>query len=151
MTLRARSLLLIVCALLSGAAAFACDDSGATGEAPTRPPATSTVHATATQPAASQSAVVDTEVEVTGIVGAVGASTGVIEINRLSGAAVNRIETSTETRLRSPEGRALTLGQLRPSDRIVARGSLNERGDTLVAAEITVQSLDPAPGSGPGG
>jgi hypothetical protein len=75
----------------------------------------------------------------------------VIEINRLSGAAVNRVETSTETRLRSPEGKALTLGQLRPSDRIVARGSLNERGDTLVAAEITVQSLDPAPGSGPGG
>jgi hypothetical protein len=150
MSVRAGALLLVFCALLSGAAASACD-SGATGEAPTRPPATSAVGATATQPAASQSAITETEVEVTGIVGAVGASTGVIEINRLSGAAVNRVETSTETRLRSPEGKALTLGQLRPSDRIVARGSLNERGDTLVAAEITVQSLDPAPGSGPGG
>lgn len=99
----------------------------------------------ATAPAGSQGATV----EVTGIVGTVSASTRLIEIDRLSGAAVRRIQVDSSTVLRKAAGGTTTLSQIRVSDRIVARGTLNDRGDTLAASEITVQAV--VPGAQPGG
>lgn len=88
-------------------------------------------------------------VEVTGIVGAASTSTGLIEIDRLSGANVRRISVDSSTVLRKAAGGTTTLSQIRASDRIIARGTLNDRGDTLQASEITVQ--DVVPGAQPGG
>lgn len=88
-------------------------------------------------------------VEVTGIVGAVNAGSGLIEIDRLSGAAVRRIAVGPGTVMRRASGGTTTLGQIRPSDRIIARGTLNDRGDTLEATELTVQAV--VPGAQPGG
>lgn len=86
--------------------------------------------------------------EVTGIVGAVSAETHTIEITRVSGADVRRIEVTPATAIRGGRlGERRDLGDLRPSDRIVATGEV--QGDTLVASEITVQSV--VPGADPGG
>jgi hypothetical protein len=91
-------------------------------------------------------------VEVTGIVGAVSTTARAIEINRLSGASVNRIEVAPATTIRSAGGHRVALQDIRPSERIIARGPLNERGDAIVANDITVQDVVPgAPGSSPGG
>ena len=43
----------------------------------------------------------------------------------------------------------IQLKDIRPSDRIIAKGKLNDRRDALVASEITVQ--DVIPGAQPGG
>ncbi|HYM28876.1 MAG TPA: hypothetical protein VET66_12045 [Steroidobacteraceae bacterium] len=88
-------------------------------------------------------------VQVTGIVGSVSTATGFIEIDRLSGAAVRSISVGASTVLRRAGGGTTTLAQLRPSQRIIAEGTLNDRGDTLVASQVTVQ--DVVPGVQPGG
>ncbi|MBI5284991.1 MAG: hypothetical protein HY874_07845 [Chloroflexi bacterium] len=90
-----------------------------------------------------------TAAEVTGIVGAVSVASRTIEINRLSGASVTKISIEPSTALRKAGGGTTTLAQIRPSDRIIARGRLNDRKDTLIAVEITVQ--DVVPGAQPGG
>jgi hypothetical protein len=85
--------------------------------------------------------------EVTGIVGAVVSATNTIEINQLSGADVTQVEVTADTQIRRATGGTLTLAQLRPSDRIVASGTVD--GEVLVATRITVQ--DVVPGGAPGG
>ncbi|HYM14340.1 MAG TPA: hypothetical protein VEZ14_02140 [Dehalococcoidia bacterium] len=109
--------------------------------------------APATAPAAAATTTASTpagaSVQVTGIVGSVSTATGFIEIDRLSGAAVRRISVGASTVLRRAGGGTTTLAQLRPSQRIIAEGTLNDRGDTLVASQVTVQ--DVVPGVQPGG
>lgn len=86
--------------------------------------------------------------EVTGIIGAVSVETNIIEITRVSGADVRRIEVTPGTAIRGGRlGERRQLGDLRPSDRIVASGEV--RGDTIIASEIAVQSV--VPGADPGG
>lgn len=111
-----------------------------------RPDATSTIAAAGETPASGA------VVEVTGIVGAVSTAARAIEINRISGANVNRIELAPATTIRSATGGRLALQDIRPSERIIASGPLNERGDAIVAREITVQNVVPGgQGSQPGG
>lgn len=82
-----------------------------------------------------------------GIVGAVDEDARTIEINRLQGADVDVIEVDAGTRITSARGGTLRLGDLRPSDRIVARGTVED--GALVATEIEVGQV--VPGSAPGG
>ncbi len=89
------------------------------------------------------------QVEVTGIVGTVAAGTRTLQITRLSGAPVGRVEMLESTVIRrAGDGRA-GFGDIHISDRIVADGRLNDRGDTLLADDITIQAV--APGAAPGG
>jgi hypothetical protein len=88
-------------------------------------------------------------VEVTGIVGTVSATTQTIEIRRLQGANVTRLEVGPRTSIRKAAGGTAQLRDIRPSDRLVAEGVLNDRGDTLLASQITVQDI--LPGAQPGG
>jgi len=135
----------------------ACDDDDGGGAATATPATSAAPSASATvspneTPGAEQSpAPVDTpsgdEQEVTGIVGAVITATSRIEINQLSGADVSQIEVTSQTQIRRAVGGTLTLDQVRPSDRIVARGSVD--GDTLTATRITLQEA--VPGAQPGG
>jgi hypothetical protein len=87
--------------------------------------------------------------EVSGIVGTVSASTRTIQIDRRSGATVTKITVLPTTSIRSAAGDTLSLSSIRPSDRIVARGSLNDQRDAIVATEITISQA--VPGSAPGG
>lgn len=147
MTVRAFCLTLFGLALVAG---IACGGDE-TGDAPTAPAAQATntrVRATAGSASSTPSAA--GEVEVTGIVGAVNASTRTIEINRIAGAGVDRVEVSSTATIRRARGGTLALSGLRPSDRIIARGELNDGGDALIAGEITVQD-DVVPGAEPGG
>lgn len=82
-----------------------------------------------------------------GIVGAVDEDARTITINRLQGADVGVIEVGASTRITSARGGTLRLGDLRPSDRIVARGTLED--GVLAATEIEVGQV--VPGSGAGG
>lgn len=88
-------------------------------------------------------------VEVTGIVGGVNLNGNVIEIKRLSGAAVTEIAVTPATVLRKATGGKIAFKDIRTSDRIIASGALNDRRDQLDANEITVQ--DVVPGAQPGG
>jgi hypothetical protein len=88
-------------------------------------------------------------VEVTGIVGGVNLSGNAIEIRRLQGAAVTQVSVDSRTVIRKAGGGTLGFKEIRTSDRIIARGTLNDRRDALIATEITVQ--DVVPGSQPGG
>ena len=81
-------------------------------------------------PATPGSVVASGTDEVTAIVGAVNAGTRSIDINRLAGAPVNRVVVGSSTALRRAGGGALTLAQIRPSDRIIARGHVNDRGSS---------------------
>jgi hypothetical protein len=90
-----------------------------------------------------------TAAEVTGIVGGLNLTGNVIEIKRLQGAAVTEIAVETSTVIRKATGGRLTFKDIRTSDRIIAKGKLNDRQDQLVATEITVQ--DVVPGAQPGG
>ena len=110
--------------------------------------ATASKSGTAATPG-SQASPQDATDEVTGIVGSVSVSTRSIEINRLSGASITKITLDSSTVIRKAGGGTTTLGQIRPSDRIIARGHLSDRKDALIAAEITVQ--DVIPGAQPGG
>jgi hypothetical protein len=112
-----------------------------TGGATPEPSIVSPSPVTAATPGAS--------VEVVGIVGSVETSARAIEIRRLQGASVTRIELSPTTVIRKATGGTVQLAAVRTSDRIVAKGSLNDRHDAVIATEITVQ--DVLPGAQPGG
>ncbi len=88
-------------------------------------------------------------VEVTGIVGGVSLSGKVIEIKRLQGAPVTQIAVDATTVIHEASGGAVRFQDIHTSDRIIAKGKLNDRRDALVAAEITVQGV--IPGAQPGG
>ena len=154
-------ILLFSAAIVLAAAASACgSDSKSTSTATPKPavtpigaasPAGSTpstrptigVTPAATQPVASE------VLEVTGIVGGLNLNGSKIEIKRLQGAAVTQIAVDGTTIIRKATGGRLQLKDVRTSDRIIARGVLNDRRDALVASEITVQ--DVVPGAQPGG
>lgn len=127
--------------------------SGAAPTAPATAPAAAspvgTPAASATPAAADTPPPPGAEVEVTGIVGTVSAQTRMIEIKRLRGADVTRLEVGADTTIRRAAGGTARLTDVRTSDRIVATGTLNDRGDTLLATEITIQ--DVLPGAQPGG
>jgi hypothetical protein len=53
------------------------------------------------------------------------------------------------TVFRPAAGGTTTLAQIHASQRIIARGTINDRGDTLLASEVTVQ--DVVQGGQPGG
>ena len=126
-------------AATSGTPSIATVTAGGTPAA--RP--TSGVTAAVTQPQAGES------LEVTGIVGGLNLNGSRIEIKRLQGAAVTQIAVDANTVIRKATGGKLQLKDVRTSDRIIARGVLNDRRDALVASEITVQ--DVVPGAQPGG
>ncbi len=109
--------------------------------------ATRTAAPAATEPGAASTRISGGEVEVQGIVGAVDEDGRTIEINPLQGAVVEVIEVDAGTRITSARGPTLRLGDLRPSDRIIARGTL--AGGVLVATEIEVGQA--VPGAVPGG
>jgi hypothetical protein len=88
-------------------------------------------------------------VEVTGIVGGVSLSGKVIEIKRLEGAAVTQIAVDATTIIHEATGGTVRFQDIHTSDRIIAKGNLNDRRDALVATEITVQGV--IPGAQPGG
>ncbi|MHB8377491.1 MAG: hypothetical protein ACYDEB_11120 [Dehalococcoidia bacterium] len=88
-------------------------------------------------------------VEVRGIVGTITTDPKAIEITRLSGAAVNRIVVQASTVIRSAGGGTIDFAAIRTSDRIIAAGRVNDRGDALVAGQITVSAV--VPGAAPGG
>jgi hypothetical protein len=85
--------------------------------------------------------------EVVGIVGAVNQADNRIEINRLSGADVEAVLVTSATRILSGQGRPLTLADLRPSDRIIAKGTVD--GAELTADRVEIQAV--LPGASPGG
>ena len=88
-------------------------------------------------------------VSVTGIVGTVTTNPPAIEITRLSGAPVTRIQLQDSTVIRNASGSRIDLGQVRTSDRIIADGRINDRGDALLADDVTVSAV--VPGAQPGG
>ena len=136
------------------AAACGDDDNGGAGDADVTPgapvtrgpsPARTPSGATATAPAGTPPA---DEVEVRGVVGSVNPATNVIFITRLSGAEVDEIVIlAGTTEIRDPDGGVIALSDVRPSDRIVARGEA-DRG-RLIAREIAVQEA--VLGGEPGG
>lgn len=87
------------------------------------------------------------ETEVTGIVGNVNTRANTILIDRRSGAPVTTISVVPTTVIEQAGGRRITLAQVRPSDRIIATGALDERGETLIATRITVSQVVPGSGS----
>jgi hypothetical protein len=136
--------------MASVAITSACGEDASDGGAPARTPTPSPTAAAAPRTAPSGDGATQTpgDAEVTGIIGAVSTETSTIEITRVSGADVRRIEVTPATAIRGGRlGERRDLGDLRPSDRIVATGEV--QGDTLVAREITVQSV--VPGAHPGG
>jgi len=131
-------------------AAVACDDDDAgTNAAATNTPQVNerTSALPPTEPPAGGETPATAEEEVTGIVGAVVAGTSTIEINQLSGADVTQVAVTSATQIRRATGGSLTLAQIRPSDRIIARGAVE--GAVLTASAITIQ--DVLPGAQPGG
>ena len=160
-----RNLIATLFILIALAASGACGDDAKSN--PTAKPATPAAGASAavtpastaastsaastpaaTKPAASASPS-GSKVEVAGIVGVVNANGNVIEIKRLSGASVTQVAVASTTAIRKATGGKITLKDIRTSDRIIASGKLNDRGDQLIATEITVQ--DVVPGAQPGG
>ena len=137
----------------------ACDDDGGDDNASTAAgstaiagsPTASSRDVTPGSPTPVTPPPVDTpstdEQEVTGIVGAVISSTSRIEINQLSGADVREVEVTPQTQIRRAVGGTLTLAEIHPSDRILARGTVD--GETLIASRITLQEA--VPGAQPGG
>lgn len=149
--LRAGSLLLVA-ALACGAAFAACGDDGYGTSDATRTPRSTTT--TALTPAngetaapSSPGATAAAEAEVQGIVGSVNANDSTITISRLSGAAVTRIAVSPTTRIRQARGGTARLADIKPSDRIIASGTVE--GSALRATEITIEAV--VPGAAPGG
>jgi hypothetical protein len=117
-----------------------------TSTSTTPAPGATTDAATAAAPPPSSDGA---SLEVTGIVGGVNLNGNVLEIKRLSGAAVREIAIDSSTVIRSAAGGRIAFSDIRVSDRIIADGPLNDRQDQLVATEITVQ--DVVPGAQPGG
>lgn len=147
---------LTIIALLAAASLVACGGGSKKPQQASDATAGATAAAASPspKPAASPSSVsspapAGESVEVTGIVGSVNAGTRTIQIERRSGASVTKISVGTSTVIRRATGGTATLAQIKPSDRIIASGTLSDRRDVLVAAEITIQEV--VPGSSPGG
>ena len=87
-----------------------------------------------------------TSAEVQGIVGSVDSDAGAIIINRIGGASVKRVLIVPGTRIRDTRGNTLRLTQIRPSDRIIARGTVE--GQDLIADEVEISQV--VPGTSPG-
>ena len=68
---------------------------------------------------------------------------------RLSGAPVNRVDVPSTAVIRSATGGRIAFEGIRTSDRIIADGHISDRGDALVADNITVSAV--VPGAQPGG
>ncbi len=154
-----RNFVVVTLVLIALVASGACGDDGksdptvkpatpAAGASPAVTPASTTAStATSSTPGATTAAA--NNVEVAGIVGVVNVNGNVIEIKRLSGASVTEIAVESTTTIRKATGGKIAFKDIRTSDRIVASGELNDRGDQLIATEITVQ--DVVPGAQPGG
>lgn len=100
-----------------------------------------------TEEAAETAAVGGESVEVQGIIGAIDEAAGTITITRLQGADLDTVRVVEATEIKSASGRPLTLADLRPSDRIVASGVVED--GAMTAAEIAVGQV--VPGANPGG
>ena len=141
----------LVSALLLAAMAAGCGGSSKQAT-PTTGAALATSIATL-KPAPVPSAVTGTppargaQTEVTGIVGNVNTRANTILIERRSGAPVTTISVVPATVIEQAGGRRITLAQIRPSDRIIATGALDDRGETLIATRITVSQVVPGSGS----
>ena len=154
-----RNFIVVPLVLIALAASGGCGDDAKSD--PTAKPATpaagasaavtpaSTTASTATSSTPGATKPAGNKVEVAGIVGVVNVSGNVIEIKRLSGASVTEIAVESTTTIRKATGGKIAFKDIRTSDRIVASGELNDRGDQLIATEITVQ--DVVPGAQPGG
>ncbi|MEX2225639.1 MAG: hypothetical protein WEB52_04220 [Dehalococcoidia bacterium] len=145
----ARLVFVAVLALAAVAAACGGDDNDDGAQPVETTQASTSTSGSATAPAAGSTppAPEDGEAEVIAIVGAVITDTRTIEINQLSGPNVTRIEVTDDTAIRKVGSGEVLLSEIRPSDRIVARGEVE--GDVLVAIRILI--LDVAPGAQPGG
>ena len=86
-------------------------------------------------------------VEVQGIIGSIDQDAGVIIINPLQGTDVDRIEVGEGTEILSARGGAISLADLRVSDRIIATGEVED--GALVATRIEISQV--VPGADPGG
>jgi hypothetical protein len=86
---------------------------------------------------------------VTGIVGTITTDPRAIEITRISGADVRRIEVPQVADIRSAGGSRIDFSAIKASDRIIAEGRISDRGDALVASQVTVSAV--VPGAQPGG
>ena len=158
--MRIRPALFALAALVAAALLVACgggssSPTGTPTTAPISPAASATAAGTIATPAASPSpgditpVAPGDSVSVTGIVGTVTTDPPAIEITRLSGAAVTRIQVQDSTVIRSATGGRIGLGNIRTSDRIIADGHINDRGDALIADDIAVSAV--VPGAQPGG
>ncbi len=152
-------ILLAIAAIALVAVSAACGSSSTPSSTPVRtttagatttlPPGTTATAGPGSATAATSQAPSGSVVDVTGIVGTLNLSGNVIEIKRLQGAAVTQIAVDARTVIRKATGGTLQLKDVRTSDRIIAKGTLNDRQDQLIATDITVQ--DVVPGAQPGG
>ncbi len=151
----------IACCLLAAVAIAAC--GGDTDEAPTSAspaitvepsaaaspavptPGASSAESPSAQPTDAR-ATTGALAEVQGIVGSIDRDAGAIIINRIGGASVKRVLVVPGTRIRDTNGNTLRLTQVRPSDRIIARGTVE--GQDLIADEVEISQV--VPGTSPG-
>ncbi|MBF6599757.1 MAG: hypothetical protein IVW36_04535 [Dehalococcoidia bacterium] len=110
-------------------------------EATGTPGASATLAVTPAEPGSQE--------RLTGIVGTVSPATKTIQVTRLSGAPVQQIRVVSTTVIRTAGGARIDLGGVRTSDRIIADGRLDDRGEALIADDITVSPA--VPGAAPGG
>jgi hypothetical protein len=135
-------------------ATTACgDDEDSEGPTAT-PPATRTAAPLTPQSTPEPNATSSGEtIEVQGVVGAVDARAGIIEIRATGGSSVTTIELAPGAEIKSPNGATLQLADIHPSDRIVASGVPGAGPEILVADVVTAQQVVPGgpPGANPGG
>jgi len=110
----------------------ACGDDGDDGIAP------ESQRTTGTQPTTTPEATAEGLVEVIGIVGALDIAGRTIEITRLSGAEVTRIAIDEEAVFTNAEGTRIQIIHIRPSDRIIARGTVDAAAGVMRASRIEV-------------
>ncbi len=141
----------------------ACGGSSSPASTPTQPAAAASVAPTAPAIAGGTPGAVPTsaatsaitpvqpgdQVELIGIVGTLSSNPDAIEVTRLSGAPVNRVDVPSTAVIRSATGGRIAFDGIRTSDRIIADGHISDRGDALVADDITVSAV--VPGAQPGG
>jgi len=120
--------------------ASATPDSAATPDADSTPGSAPTPEGTAPTE----------DIEVQGVVGSVDEAAGIIDF-RATGAEqrFSRIELAPGATIETASGSRIDLANIRPSDRVIARGSQGEDEGTLLADEVTVQAV--VPGAQPGG
>jgi hypothetical protein len=143
-------------AIIAGtiATTIACGDDGDGAEASATAVATRTAAPATPQSTAEPHATSSGEtIKVQGVVGAVDARAGIIEIRATGGSSVTMIVLAPGASIARPNGTAIVLDDVRPSDRIVAEGVAGTDPETLVADTVTVQQVVPGgqPGSNPGG